>query len=257
MSVMDLGLRDRVYVVTGGSRGLGLASAQALVADGARVVLCSRDEERLSAAAAELGGPDHALAVPGDMADAGLGSRLAAAAVGRWGRLDGALVSVGGPPGGPALDLTDEAWRASFESVFLGSVRIVRAVASAVGDEGGAIAFVLSLSVKQPIDGLASSNGLRPGLGMLAKTMADELGSRNIRVLSLLPGRLDTDRVRELDQASGRPKKLREEFERRIPLGRYGEAAEFGRVAAFALSPAASYLNGAAIPVDGGLSRAL
>jgi 3-oxoacyl-[acyl-carrier protein] reductase len=133
----------------------------------------------------------------------------------------------------------------------------VRAVASAIGDEGGAIAFVLSLSVKQPIDGLASSNGLRPGLGMLAKTMADELGPRNIRVLSLLPGRLDTDRVRELDQASGRPKKLREEFERRIPLGRYGEAAEFGRVAAFALSPAASYLNGAAIPVDGGLSRAL
>ena len=128
----------------------------------------------------------------------------------------------------------------------------MRAVTSAIGDEGGAIAFVLSLSVKQPVDGLASSNGLRPGLGMLAKTMADELGPRNIRVLGLLPGRVETDRVRELDHASGRPKKLREEFERKIPLGRYGEPAEFGRVAAFALSPAASYLNGVMIPVDGG-----
>src|SRR5687767_6704192 len=255
MSSMDLGLTDRVYVVTGGSRGLGLASAHALVADGARVVLCSRDEQALSAAAESMGGPDHALAVPGDLADEELGGRLAAAAVGRWGRLDGALISPGGPPPGPALSLLDDQWRAAFESVFLGSLRVARAVVSGIGDEGGAIAFVLSLSVKQPVDGLASSNGLRPGLAMLAKTMADELGSRNIRVLGLLPGRLDTDRVRELDQASGRPKKLREEFEKRIPLGRYGDPEEFGRVAAFALSPAASYLNGVMIPIDGGLAR--
>jgi 3-oxoacyl-[acyl-carrier protein] reductase len=254
---MDLGLRDRVYVLTGASRGLGLATAQALVADGARVVLCSRDEERLSAAAESLGGADHALGVAGDLADPGIGSRLAAAAVARWDRLDGALVSVGGPPGGPALSITDDQWRSAFESVFVGSIRVVRAVTSAMGDEGGAIALVLSLSVKQPIDGLASSNGLRPGLGMLAKTMADELGPRNIRVLGLLPGRVETDRIRELDEASGRPKKLREEFERKIPLGRYGEPAEFGRVAAFALSPAASYLNGVMIPVDGGLARGL
>ena len=254
---MDLGLRDRVYVVTGGSRGLGLASATELVAEGARVVLCSRDEERLSAAAQTLGGADTALALPGDMTDPGLGERLAAAAVARWGRLDGALVSVGGPPPGPALSITDDQWRGAFESVFLGSVRVARAVVSAIGEEGGALAFVLSLSVMQPIDGLASSNGLRPGLAMLAKTMADELGSRNIRALGLLPGRLDTDRVRELDEASGKPKKLREDFERRIPLGRYGDPAEFGRVAAFALSPAASYLNGIVIPIDGGLARAI
>ena len=254
---MDLGLRDRVFVVTGASRGLGLATAQALVADGARVVLCSRDEERLSAAAESLGGANHALGVAGDLSDASIGERLAAAAVARWDRLDGALVSVGGPPGGPALSITDDQWRGSFESVFLGSIRVVRAVTSVMGDDGGAIALVLSLSVKQPVDGLASSNGLRPGLGMLAKTMADELGPRGIRVLGLLPGRLDTDRVRELDDASGRPKKLREEFERKIPLGRYGDPAEFGRVAAFALSPAASYLNGVMIPVDGGLARGL
>ncbi len=254
---MDLGLRERVYVVTGGSRGLGLAGAQALVADGARVVLCARDEDTLVAAAESLGGTDHAMALPGDMSDTGLGERLAAAAVGRWGRLDGALVSVGGPPPGPAVGLTDDQWRDAFDSVFLGPVRIARAVASTIGEDGGALAFVLSLSVKQPVDGLASSNGLRPGLAMLAKTLADELGSRNIRVLGLLPGRVDTDRLRELDQASGRPKKQREEFEKRIPLGRYGLPEEFGRVAAFALSPAASYLTGVMIPVDGGLGRSL
>jgi 3-oxoacyl-[acyl-carrier protein] reductase len=254
---MDLGLRDRVYVVTGGSKGLGLAAAQALVAEGAKVVLSSRNEETLAAAAESMGGPDHALALPGDLADPGLGARLAAAAMARWGRLDGALVSVGGPPPGPALALDDDAWRQAFETVFLGSLRVARAVTSTIGEEGGALAFVLSLSVKQPIDALASSNGLRPGLAMLAKTMADELGPRNIRVLGLMPGRLNTDRMKELEAASGRPKKMHEEYEKRIPLRRYGEPAEFGRVAAFVLSPAASYLTGLMIPVDGGLARGL
>ncbi len=257
MSVMDLGLQDHVYVVTGGSRGLGRAAAEALVGDGARVVLCARDESQLTAAADAMGGPDHALAIPGDLSDAGLGERLAAAAVGRWGRLDGALISVGGPPPGPALDLDDAAWRAAFESVYLGSLRVARAVVATLGEGGGALAFVLSLSVREPVNGLASSNGLRPGLAMLAKTIADEAGPRGIRVVGLLPGRIDTDRLRQLDQASGRPKKQREEFEKRIPLRRYGQPDEFGRVAAFALSPAASYLSGVMIPVDGGLGRGL
>jgi len=254
---MDLGLQDRVFVVTGGSKGLGRAGADVLVAEGARVVLCSRNEEAVNAAAEAMGGADHAIAVPGDMADPGLGERLAAAAVGRFGRLDGALVSVGGPPAGSVVSIDDDTWRSAFESVFLGSLRVARAVVSTIGPEGGAVAFVLSLSVKQPVDGLASSNGLRPGLAMVAKTMADELGSRNIRVLGLLPGRIETDRLLELDKAAGKPKKVREDFERRIPLRRYGQPEEFGRVAAFALSPAASYLNGAMIPVDGGLSRGL
>jgi 3-oxoacyl-[acyl-carrier protein] reductase len=257
MSAMDLGLRDRVYVVTGGSRGLGRATADALVSDGARVVLCARSEDGVNAAAAELGGADHAIALPGDMGDPSLGERLAAGAMGRWGRLDGALISVGGPPPGGPLDLSDGQWRDAFESVFLGSLRVARAVSQTIGDDGGALAFVLSLSVREPIGGLASSNGLRPGLAMVAKSLADELGPRNIRVLGLLPGRLDTDRMRELEAAGARPKRVRQDFESRIPLGRYGDPAEFGRVAAFVLSPAASYLNGVMVPVDGGLGRSL
>jgi 3-oxoacyl-[acyl-carrier protein] reductase len=252
---MDLGLQDRVYLVTGGSRGLGRAGAEALVADGARVVLCSRDAKALAATAKELG--DSVLAVPGDLSDASVAQRLAATANARWGRLDGALISVGGPPPGSALSIDDATWRTAFESVYLGPLRVARAAVSAMGEEGGALAFVLSGSVRQPIENLATSNGLRPGLAMLAKTMADELGPRGIRVLGLLPGRIDTDRVRELDQKSGRPKRQRADFEKRIPLGRYGEPEEFGRVAAFVLSPAASYLTGVMVPVDGGIGRTL
>ncbi len=254
---MDLGLSDRSYVVTGASRGLGLAVAAALLADGASVVLNGRDEDALQAAVAGLDAGNRVLAVPGDLADPGLGSRLAAAAVARFGRLDGALVSVGGPPAGATLTLDDDAWRAGFESVFLGALRVARAVATSVGEDGGSIAFVLSTSVKAPIEGLAASNGLRPGLGMLAKTMADELGPRGIRVNGLLPGRIDTDRVRELDGEGTKGRKARESWEQRIPLRRYGTPEEFGRVGAFVLSPAASFLTGAMVPVDGGMMRAL
>jgi 3-oxoacyl-[acyl-carrier protein] reductase len=111
--------------------------------------------------------------------------------------------------------------------------------------------------VKQPVDGLATSNGLRPGVAMTAKTMADELGPRGIRVNGLLPGRIDTDRVRELDALSGRGEKARRDFEGRIPLRRYGEPDEFGRAAAFLLSPAASYITGVMLPVDGGMIRSV
>lgn len=254
---MDLGLQDRAYIVTGASRGLGFAATAALVAEGARVVMCARDPDSLHGATDRLAADGRTIAVPGDLGDANLGERLAAAAVARWGRLDGALVSVGGPPAGPALSIDDDAWRRAFDTVFLGAVRVARAVAGALGEDGGSLGFVLSSSVKQPIDGLAASNGLRPGLAMLAKTMADELGPRNIRVNGFMPGRIDTDRVRELDGAGARGRRAREEAERRIPLRRYGDPAEFGRVAAFVLSPAASYLTGVMLPVDGGMIRSL
>jgi 3-oxoacyl-[acyl-carrier protein] reductase len=257
MADMDLGVQDHVYVVTGASRGLGLATATVLAQEGARVLMCARDEGSLHTAAERLGGGDRVMALPGDLTDTSLGERLAAAAVGRWGRLDGCLISVGGPPAGPTLALDDDAWRAGFESVFLGALRIARAMTAVFGDEGGSLAFVLSTSVKAPIDGLAVSNGLRPGLGMLAKTMADELGPRNIRVNGMMPGRIDTDRIKELDGDGAKGRKAREEWEKRIPLRRYGTPEEFGRIAAFVLSPAASFLTGAMVPVDGGMLRAL
>ncbi len=248
--MVDLGLTGKAFVVTGASRGLGLAGATALRAEGADVVLAARDPAAVEAAAASLG----ATGITADMGEPAAAEQLVRACLSAYGRVDGALISVGGPPAGPALGLTDEQWRAAFESVFLGAVRLCRAVVEALPPEGGSIALVLSSSVKSPVSGLAASNGLRPGLAMLAKTMADELGPRGIRVNGLLPGRVDTDRVRELD---GDDPAVRAAVEQGIPLRRYGLPEEFGRVAAFLLSPAASFVSGAMVPVDGGAVRAL
>lgn len=251
---MDLGLSSRVYLVTGGSRGLGRATAEALVADGARVVVSSRSEQSVEAAVGELGGSAVAVGVPADLADEQTPRRLIEAAQSAFGRLDGALISVGGPPGGQAMSMTDEQWRAAFDSVFLGAVRCARSVADALAD-GGAITMVLSTSVKSPIPGLAISNGLRPGLAMVAKSLADELGPRGIRVNGLMPGQIATDRMKELTDGAS-PEDL-ERARLGIPLRRQGDPVEFGRVAAFTLSPAASYLSGAMIPVDGGALRTI
>jgi 3-oxoacyl-[acyl-carrier protein] reductase len=251
---MDLGLAERVYLVTAGGRGLGRATADVLVAEGARVVLSGRSEETLAAAVAQLG--DHASYVVGDNADPATPARLVYAAHHLWGRLDGALVSVGGPPRGPVTAITDEQWSAAFGSVFLGAVRVAREVAAELGD-GGSIALVLSTSVRAPLADMAISNGLRPGLAMVAKQLADELGPRGIRVNGLMPGRIGTERVAELDAAAADPEAARAAARRAIPLGRYGEPSEFGRAAAFLLSAAASFISGAMLPVDGGLLRAL
>ncbi|MFJ1867177.1 SDR family oxidoreductase [Streptomyces sp. NPDC088097] len=246
---MDLGLKDRVYVVTGATRGLGFASARELTADGAKVVLTGRDEKRAQEAAAALG--PNAVGVAADNADPAAAARLIVTARERFGRFDGILVSVGGPAPGSAADNTDEQWTAAFESVFLGAVRLARAAAAELG-EGGVVGFVLSGSVHEPIPGLTISNGLRPGLAGFAKSLSVELGPRGIRVVGLLPARIDTDRVRELDALSGDADAARAGNEARIPLRRYGTAEEFGRTAAFLLSPAASYLTGVMVPVDGG-----
>jgi 3-oxoacyl-[acyl-carrier protein] reductase len=244
---MDLGLRDRAYLLTGASRGLGLATATQLVEEGASVLIAARDETAVTAAAADLG----CVGLSADLADPTAAERLVAQTVASYGRIDGAVVSVGGPPAGPALSITDEQWTAAFDSVFLGAVRVVRAVVDAGGTS---IVLVLSTSAKMPVGNLAVSNGLRPGLAMLAKTLSDELGPRGVRVNGVLPGRVDTERVRSLD---GPDPAVRAGHEAGIPLRRYGDPAEFGRVAAFLLSPAASYVTGAMVPVDGGIGRGL
>ncbi len=256
--------------MTGGSRGLGFAAAQVLTGEGARVLLSAPHEATATAAVARLAEAGAAAGdigwVVADNADPATPDRLIAAARDRFGGLDGALISVGGSPAGTVASTSDDAWRAAFESVYLGAVRLARALARELGGRagpgaltgtGGSVVFVLASSVRVPLAELAISNGLFPGLAGVVKTLAEEIGPSGVRVNGILPVRIATDRVRELDALSGDPDEVRARRSQSIPLRRYGEPAEFGRTAAFLLSPAASYTTGAMVPVDGGAIRSI
>jgi len=256
---MDLGLQDKIFVIGGGSKGLGRGVAQALVDEGARVLLVSRDEASLEQAVAELGSAAKTLAA--DMASPDTAARIAAAVDAEYGgHLDGVVVNAGGPPPGQALDLTDEQWLGSYQLLIGGPLRLLKLLVPKMTD-GGAILFITSTSVRQSIGNLDTSNVLRPGVTALSKVLARELAP-SIRVNSLAPGRFNTDRIRTLD--SGRARALgvshedvKAEASKEIPIGRYGEPIEFGRFGAFLLSPAASYISGLAAHADGAMLTAL
>lgn len=259
---MDLGLNQRCFIVTGASRGLGFATARALVDEGANVVIVSRDQAVLNSAVEQLG-PDRSVGIAADLAADTTSEIAAAAALARFGRLDGALISAGSPTPGTPMTAPESAWREAFETVFLGGLRVARATAASTtahddpSGSGCSIVFVLSSSARSPIPGLALSNGLRPGLAMVVKDLADELGPQGVRVNGVLPGRIATDNVFAQDAREGNPDTVRRRREAGIPLRRYGEPEEFGTVAAFLLSPAASYVNGSLITIDGGALRSL
>jgi len=254
---VDLGLTDRVYVVTGAARGVGRACAEQLAGEGARLVLGGDDEENLGKVASELGGADRAIAISGDLTDPGLETCLVAAAIARYGRLDGALVDVPQPARTGVLNTDDGDWRLGFESAFLGPLRLCRTVARNLSQEGGSIVLLLSTSVREPADGWALASAFRPALAMTAKALADELGTQSVRVNTLLPGRMEADgstAARDQDE-EGADEVDHEPV--RIPLQRSGEPLELARPAVFLLSPAAGYVTGTTLTVDGGATRTL
>jgi 3-oxoacyl-[acyl-carrier protein] reductase len=255
---MELHLDNKSFVVGGASSGLGRAVAEQLVAEGARVLLVARNADALQEVAQELGEKAHTCAA--DVSQSSGVDKAAAVAADHLGTLDGVLVNAGGPPFGPALELTDEQWLDAFRLLIGGPVRLLRTLVPQM-NEGASVLFITSSSVREPIKDLDTSNVLRPGVAALVKCLAKELGPR-IRVNSMAPGRIDTARSRSVDEAraadSGMPvEEQRRKVSEGIPLGRYGDAAELGRAAAFLLSPAASYITGVSLQVDGGLVSAV
>ena len=262
---MDLGLTNKVAMVGGASKGLGFAVARALAAEGAHVVIASRDQEAIERAAAainkESGG--RAFPVAADLSKADAITRWSAAATDRFGGVDLLFANTGGPPAGTALSFDDTAWHAAFELLVLSVIRTVRLVVPSMRERGGgAILVGTSSTVKEPFPNLALSNVMRAGVTSLVKTLSVELAPDQIRVNSLLPGRIATDRLKYLDEANAAKAGITAEEQRQlamatIPAGRYGDPDEFGRAGAFLLSQAASYITGASVQVDGGLLKGL
>lgn len=258
---MDLGLSGKVAMVAGASRGLGYAVAAALAREGARVSIASRDAAAIRAAGERIGGDVLPVAV--DVRSAEGIQHWAEQTRQRFGGVQLLFTNSGGPPAGPALSFDDRAWQDAIDLLLFSTLRMVRAAVplmQAAG--GGAILMSTSSSVKEPIQNLGLSTVLRASVSALAKTLAIELAQSRIRVNQIIPGRIDTDRVRQLDQISGTrqgisPEEAKQKSIAAIPAGRYGEPDEFGGVAAFLLSEGARYMTGATVQVDGGLIKSV
>lgn len=260
---MDLGLKGRVAMVAGASRGLGFAVAKCLAQEGAAVSIASRDEAAVRGASDQIASASHmkTLGVAADVRSAVAIQQWHRRTVEQLGPVDLLVTNSGGPPPGTVESFDEGAWQSAFELLFLSTIRAVRAVLPSMLDRRrGSILLLTSSSVKEPVGNLALSNVVRPAVAALAKTLALEVAGRGVRVNHLIPGRIATDRLRELDEVESRRGGVTVEEQRQrvvstIPLGRYGEPEEFARAATFLLSDAASYITGATLQVDGGLIR--
>jgi 3-oxoacyl-[acyl-carrier protein] reductase len=253
---MDLHLADRRFLVGGASRGLGAAVSRVLAAEGARVAGVSRGPVGTVGSA-----PAEVIQLTADLSDRDGPSQAVRAAVEALGGLDGLVVNSGGPPGGTFAAVDEDAWERAIAGTLQGTIRLLReALPHLRSGRDPAIVVILSSSVREPIPALVTSNVLRPGLSGLIKSLVSEIAP--IRINGVAPGRFDTDRVRSLDEARATAtgltvEQVQAQTRERIPLGRYGDPDELGRVVAFLLSPAASYLDGVILPVDGGMLRSL
>lgn len=260
---MDLGLQGKVMLVSAASKGLGFGIARALARDGARVALCSRDQASADAAVAKIRAEGEAdvMASVCDVSDPVSITRWVDSVGEQWGSIYGLLINAGGPPAGLFKDLTDDQWTAAFNLTLMSAVRLTRASLPHMRD-GGAILTITSSSVREPVERLLLSTVMRSGVVGLVKTLADELAADGVRVNNLIPGRIDTERVAQLDAGASKRlgipvEQVREQSISKIPLRRLGTIEEFGAAGAFLLSPAASYITGASLRVDGGMMRSV
>lgn len=260
---MDLGLKDQVALVTAASRGLGAAAATALAREGARVAICARNQQVLNDTgyriAQETGG--QVLTVQADVSNPDDIQNLVATTVDHFGRLDILITNAGGPPPGNMADVSLRDWDQAIQLTLLSAVRLCYAAVPVMKrQKSGSILAITSISVKQPLDNLLLSNALRLGVIGLVKSLSNELAPDGIRVNALCPGWTRTERVDQLLRARAEKSGLSVEQEAAkitaaIPMKRMADPEEFGRVAAFLVSPAASYITGVSLLVDGGMYR--
>ena len=260
---MNLQIEGKVFMVAASSKGLGFGIARELAKNGATVCLASRTKNEVEAAAqnlrVETNTTVHASVF--DASDAKSIENWVTEVVQAFERIDGLVVNAGGPPPGNFSDFTDENWQTAFDLTLMSAVRLIRGVLPHMrSGGGGSVLTITSLSVKEPINGLLLSNVFRSGVTSLVKSLANELAGENIRVNNLIPGRIDTDRVKALDKNLAEKQgisveKVKQQNESTIPLGRYGTTEEFGKAGAFLLSDATSYITGASLVVDGGLLK--
>jgi 3-oxoacyl-[acyl-carrier protein] reductase len=254
---MNLGLKGKRALVCGASKGLGFATAKLLAAEGAKVVINGRDRVRLDAAAASIG----AFAIVADLGKAHAPKELVGQAAEVLGGIDLLVCNAGGPPPGDFESITDEAWQRAIDLSFLSVARLIRAALPRLRASGaGSVLSFGSYSVKQPIPKLILSNAVRAATVGLTKSLALELGHEGIRFNSILPGWTETERVTELLEARAKANKTTIEEELALqmkdcPLGRMARPEEFAAAAVFLLSPAASYITGVALCVDGGMYK--
>lgn len=256
-------LKDKTILVGGGSQGLGYAIAEASAREGANVFIGSRNVEKLSFSASQIAKSTEREVQFGvlDVTKVDSIKEWVNSALEKYGKIDGLVVNGGGPPTGTFENFTDEHWFAAFELNLMSAVRLIREVLPSMKKaSSGSIVTITSVSVKEPIDMLLLSNVFRSGVTSLAKSLSRELASYNIRVNNILPGRLDTERVKHLDGVIASNKgisvnEVRSIFQEQIPLSRYGKPEELGNLAAFLLSDKASFITGTTIPVDGGMLK--
>jgi 3-oxoacyl-[acyl-carrier protein] reductase len=262
---MDLGLKNKIALIAGASKGLGEATARQLAREGARVAIVSRTAEKLAATAESIRQETGAevVAIPGDVASADDIERMIQATVQQLGGLDVVVANGGGPPPGRFEEFNDDAWSKAVNLLLLSSVRLIRGALPHLRQSSSpAVLTITSLAVKQPIPNLILSNSIRSAVIGLTKSLALELGPDRIRVNSILPATTETDRITALatDNARRNGTTLEEELKKQAaasPLGRIASPQEFANVAAFLCSPAASYLTGVMLSVDGGMYKGM
>ena len=264
-TIMELNIEGKVFMIAASSKGLGFGIARELALNGATVCMASRTKDEVEAAAENLrketGATVHASVF--DASDPTSIHGWIEEVKGAFERIDGLVVNAGGPPPGSFDDFSDAEWQSAFELTLMSAVRLIRGVLPSMrSGGGGSIVTITSLSVKEPINSLLLSNVFRSGVASLVKSLANQLAAENIRVNNLIPGRIDTDRVKSLDKGLAEKhnipaEKVRQQNESVIPLRRYGTIDEFGKAGAFLLSEAASYITGASLTVDGGMLKGM